>query len=173
MSLDRIVPERGLTEEDVVSVLRRGDRCSEWLAGRRERFEEARLTYEELIKNAALRSSEAARPPGGGDPGRDSVYYAWQDANRMLREEAAYLRKQQRNIHFAGVVIRHVWDSFYHMDPDLQDILRRYYIRRQCVQEIAEELAISPATFWRRRKKAVSLILRECSERIGAKRCVD
>ena len=172
MSLDRIVPERPLTEEDVVSVLRSGDTYGEWLAGRSERCESARLSYEELIKNSALKSSGPDRITGGGSAG-DSVFYAWQDANRMLREEADYLRKQQRNIRFAGVVIRQIWDSYYHMDPELQEILRRYYIRRECVQEITDQLSISPATFWRRRKKAVSVILAECSERLGRKRRVD
>ena len=164
MAFENLIPGHRLTEADVIGVLKEGDAYRDWIRGRMKRNEQERSTYEELIRNSALRAGPLSEViTSGSGNAYDSVFHTWQDANSMLREEAAYFRKQQQNVRFAGIMITRIWDSFYHMDPQLQEILTGFYIRRECAQNIADRLEISLTTFWRKRKTAVSYILNECS----------
>ena len=164
MSFENLVPGHVLTEADVIGVLKEGDSYREWLAGCARQTAEFRLSYEEMIENAALgKSSLSDAVPKNRKSDYDSVYHDWQDANTMLKEEEAFISRQQKNIQFAGFLIRRIWNSFYHMDPQLQEILKGYYIRKECAEDIAKRLDISVTTFWRKRKRAVSSIVRDCS----------
>ena len=164
MSFENLVPGHALTEADIIGVLKEGESSREWLKGRIRRAAVSRSSYEDLIESAALRGVEiSGAVPGTRERKTDTVYRTWQDANSVLREEAEYISREQKNVRFAGLMIGRIWDAFYRLDPQLQDILKSYYIDRECAVDIARRLDVSVTTFWRRRKQAVSLILRECS----------
>lgn len=175
MAYENLLPGHMLTEEDVTGVLRQGEDCVEWMNGCVRRIASPRITYEEMIASRSLRGMQVGEKiPGRKSGDCDPVFQVWQESEKYIREEQAYAKRQERNARYAEMQIRKIWDAFYHLDPEMQRILRMFYVERMNVHEVSEKLGVSEATFWRRRRKAVRQILRDCSgEQARSKRYVD
>ncbi len=164
MAYESLVPGHVLTEEDVIRVLRQGETGARWLAEQVRECAPSGVSYEELIESVSLRNDMEDTIPGSGGGTGDPVYYAWRSAGNMLREEAAFYMRQRQNRIYASMIVGRIWSSLKNLEPEMQEVLRRFYVDRECVEDIAGHLRISQTTFWRRRRKAVRLILQECGE---------
>lgn len=166
MAYERLVPGYRLTEKDVSEILRNGTKSGEYLKRREQMC--IRSFVREPDDTAVSFLSSAAPADVPADRGKnwkeDPVYYSYTERRK---QEEQYLRSrmaEMSRIRYARDVIRRVWDGFYALAPDEQDLLARCCIHKEPPLQILKELHISESTFWRRKKNALSRIARYCAD---------
>ena len=171
MAFERLVPGHILDAGDVIFVLKEGEDCGDYALRRAERSLLCRSSYEELIESRMERSARLKETAAANRSLRyDAVEEALDDAEALLLEEREYALREQRTARFAYLAIRAVWDAFYRLDPERQDILRSYYTEGRAVREIAGRLDISETTFWRRRRSGIRAIVESCRAELASQR---
>lgn len=162
MAYERLVPGYMLTEKDVAEILKNGTKSADYLRRRRKMCMQVSQGEKELIADSFLGS--LSRREGSIGAGKrkswrgDPVYRSFCQKEQLEESQNRLRQEELTRIHYAGNMIRRVWDGFYALDPDTQDILERYYIRKETPSDIMRSLNISESTFWRKKKLALQRI---------------
>lgn len=159
----------GVTEQDIIYALKSGDEDVGLGVRRRMQSVGRQLGVSEMIELSAMRGCRYDRTRVQESPGdRDGIFSVLESVERLEREQERYVQRELMRASEDAMKNRMIWDGFYFLRDDLRLALKLYYIERKSVEEISEELFISKATFWRRRKAAVVGILRYCEQSMWA-----
>ncbi len=160
MAYERLVPGYRITEKDVAEILRNGTRSDDYLRKRRLMCLRVSQGENELITGSFLGSlSQKEGTFGKGRKWRGDPVYRSFCRKKELEEKQTRLRMEElMRIDYAGNMIRRVWDGFYALDPDAQELLELYYLKDETPADIMEKLRISESTFWRKKKAALMRI---------------
>lgn len=160
MAYERLVPGYRITEKDVAEIIRNGAKSDDYLRKRRLMCMQVSQGEKELIAGSFLGSlSQKNGIFGRGKSWRGDPVYKSLCRKEQLEENQNRLRMEElMRIDYAGNMIRRVWDGFYALDPDVQELLERYYINKETPSDIMEGMHISESTFWRKKKAALRRI---------------